>query len=562
MPQAQCPTVKFNEQLSREADRILADLIFARAPIQSRLLKFLVDRTISGMGPITQYEIAVDGLGKPEDYLVDGDSYPRVQISRLRRNLENYYSRNLPENGFQIALEPGKYRLTLEHHEPPLELDSDGRKAGEHDPPPQPKPERGRLLQRLGLPLVALVSLAAIPFALGSEEPSKRPAAPEKPSTTVVFDTSNVALNSPLNAEAIETARWISTIQLSNSFVSKPLPVSSDTKLADYTLHFNVGSERDGTTTLFLTMADREGDILYSNSVPFSPDQPSAFSNEIESSLVTMTSPTGVIAEAELSDFALADSSDYACFLAVEGRRSQGDEAARLVDRCIATYPNSEYQSFWLARRAFMTFQSTVAAGEVVQKTGKGWDDLQAALDADQFNAFANFVAAKVELADGNCDDARSYVMRALERGGSYPALIAAVETNAVACSYGAQANRSIEERVRALTEFNPDPDPLLRLYMIVGSLAAGDRDLAETVARRTMISEPQGAIEETVDLLKRAFADPALANKNRELLAESIYSFVWNEQATMAIVDALGETEAPARNAYSDKIVEPKHSL
>lgn len=562
MPQAQCPTVKFNEQLSREADRVLADLIFARAPIQSRLLKFLVDRTISGTGPITQYEIAVDGLGKPEDYLVDGDSYPRVQISRLRRNLENYYSRNLPENGFQIALEPGKYRLTLERREKPAESRHDATQGAELTTTVQPKPERERLLQRLGLPLVALVSLAAVPFALGSAEPSKTPAAPEKPSTTVVFDTSNSALNSPLNAEAIETARWISTIQLSNSFVSRPLPVGSEAKLADYTLHFNVGSEREGATTLFLTMADRKGDILYSNSVPFSPDRPSAFSNEIESSLVTMTSPTGVIAEAELSDFAMADSSDYACFLAVEGRRSQGEEAARLVDRCIAIYPNSEYQSFWLARRAFMTFQSTVEAGEAVQKSGKGWEDLQAALEADQFNAFANFVAAKVELADGNCDDARSFVMRALERGGSYPALIAAVETNAAACSFGGETNRSMEERVRALTEFNPDPDPLLRLYMIVGSLAAGDRALAEKVARRTMISEPQGAIEETVDLLKRAFADPRLAIEHRDLLAESIYSFVWNERATMAIVDALGETNAPARNAYANKMVEPERSL
>ena len=552
MSHSQCPTVKFSEQLSCEADRVLADLIFVRAPIQTRLLKFLVSRAISGSGPITQYEIAVDGLGKPEDYLVDGDSYPRVQISRLRRNLENYYSRNLPENGFRITLEPGHYRLALEQveNEPATEAIT----AAQSDAGEASSSRKNGILVRSGLALGALAAMGSLTLLFGEGEPSVVSLAPQKPSTAVVFDTTDAQSSSLGSASAIETARWLATVQLSNSFVSKPLPVRMSADRADYTLRFSFGTERDGTTILFLSMADRDGDVLYSNSIPYDSSRPSAFGREIESSLVSVTSPTGVIAGAELPDIELAGATDYACFLGVEGQLSQTETAAQLVDRCIEQFPTSEYLSFWLARRSLMAYQDAVEVGRPVEKSGKAWRDLQAALDADQFNAFANFAAAKVELAHGNCEDAQSYVKRALERGGSYPALIAAVETNTASCPLDPHTSKSVAERVRALSEFNPNPDPLLRLYMIVGSLAAGDRAQAEKVAQRTMLANPQGAIEETVDLLKRAFTDPSVATDNRIELERSIYAFVWNERATSAILEALEDRPLRPVAALSDE--------
>jgi hypothetical protein len=560
MSHSQCPTVKFNEQLSREADRVLADLIFVRAPIQTRLLKFLVNRAISGSGPITQYEIAVDGLGKPEDYLVDGDSYPRVQISRLRRNLENYYSRNLPENGFRITLEPGHYRLALEQveNEPATEAitvaQSDAREASSS--------RKSEILVRGGLVLGVLAGLGSLASYVGEDEPAVVSLAPEKPSTAVVFDTTNAQLGGLGSGGAIETARWLATVQMSNSFVSKPLPIGMSADRADYTLRFSFGSQQDGMTTLFLSMANRDGDVLYSNSIPYDSGRPSAYGREIESSLVSVTSPTGVIAEAELPDLELAASTDYACFLAIEGQLSQNERAAQLLDRCIERFPTSEYLSFWLARRSLMTYQDIVEIGQPVEKSGKAWRDLQAAFDADQFNVFANFVAAKVELAHGNCEDAQSYVNRALERGGSYPALIAAVETNAASCAFDPRTSQYVAERVRAFTEFNPNPDPLLRLYMIVGSLAAGDREQAEKVAQRTTLANPHGAIEETVDLLKRAFTDPSIATDNRTELERSIYTFVWNERATSAIMAALEDRPLRPVAALSDEVAQAHQAL
>ena len=103
----------FNDALRLEVDRILAYPLFERAPIQTRLLKFLRDHAIAGDHGLTQYTVAVDGLGRPEDFDLSSDSYPRVQVSRLRSNLASYYARNEPVEGGCVYIKPGDYRLRL-----------------------------------------------------------------------------------------------------------------------------------------------------------------------------------------------------------------------------------------------------------------------------------------------------------------------------------------------------------------------------------------------------------------------------------------------------------------
>lgn len=113
LAQDQGPQFRFEPQLRLEVDRLLGDVVFRRAPIQSRLLHYLMERTISDPSPPTQFEIAVDGLGKTTEYDIENDSYPRVQVSRLKRNLQNYYARNKPGNGLKVELFDGSYRLRL-----------------------------------------------------------------------------------------------------------------------------------------------------------------------------------------------------------------------------------------------------------------------------------------------------------------------------------------------------------------------------------------------------------------------------------------------------------------
>ena len=79
-------------QLCLERDRLLSDAEFARSPSMSKLLRFLVDYKLSGSStPLKAYTIAVDALGRDENFDTQTDSYPRVQMGRLRRMLDNFY---------------------------------------------------------------------------------------------------------------------------------------------------------------------------------------------------------------------------------------------------------------------------------------------------------------------------------------------------------------------------------------------------------------------------------------------------------------------------------------
>lgn len=60
----------------------------------------------------TAYTVAIDALGRDANFYDESDSYPRVQISRLRRMLDNFYLREDGEN--RLKLPHCKYELLLE----------------------------------------------------------------------------------------------------------------------------------------------------------------------------------------------------------------------------------------------------------------------------------------------------------------------------------------------------------------------------------------------------------------------------------------------------------------
>ncbi|AMO72103.1 hypothetical protein [Sphingorhabdus sp. M41] len=100
-------------QLCLERDRLLSDPEFARSPSMCKLLRFLVDYKLSGNSvPLKSYTIATDALGRDANFDSQTDSYPRVQMGRLRRMLDNFYLRKGGENRLLIA--PNKYEIILQ----------------------------------------------------------------------------------------------------------------------------------------------------------------------------------------------------------------------------------------------------------------------------------------------------------------------------------------------------------------------------------------------------------------------------------------------------------------
>lgn len=96
-----------------EADRIGASTAFMRAPVMRRLLHFLVAETLAGRGDgLKAYGVAVDGLGRDSDFDPQADSYPRVQVGRLRRMIAQFYADHGPGiDGIRLDIPSGGYRV-------------------------------------------------------------------------------------------------------------------------------------------------------------------------------------------------------------------------------------------------------------------------------------------------------------------------------------------------------------------------------------------------------------------------------------------------------------------
>lgn len=97
-----------------ELRQIVADPSFRKSPTLTRLLKWLVEQTNAGQGDkIKSYSVAVQGLGKAADFDTQTDSYPRVQVGRLRKALESYYAHHGPTAELCLYLQQGSYRVRM-----------------------------------------------------------------------------------------------------------------------------------------------------------------------------------------------------------------------------------------------------------------------------------------------------------------------------------------------------------------------------------------------------------------------------------------------------------------
>lgn len=100
--------------MEAELGSVLADPAFARSPVLRRLLTFLVAATLHGKGKkLKSYTVAVDGLGRDDDYDPQTNTYARVQVIRLRRALERFYAGPGFRNSHRLTIGNGSYEVQL-----------------------------------------------------------------------------------------------------------------------------------------------------------------------------------------------------------------------------------------------------------------------------------------------------------------------------------------------------------------------------------------------------------------------------------------------------------------
>ena len=79
-------------EIRAELDRIVSSNVFARSDRMKRFLTFAVEQSLSSDGtPVKEYTIALAVYDKPDSFDPRIDPIVRVEASRLRAKLREYY---------------------------------------------------------------------------------------------------------------------------------------------------------------------------------------------------------------------------------------------------------------------------------------------------------------------------------------------------------------------------------------------------------------------------------------------------------------------------------------
>jgi hypothetical protein len=108
------PALPVREPSVSEVRSELQVVLAARAFRQSRglakLLRYMCGRAlVEDAEPVTEYTIAVDVLGKPQDFKESKDASVRVEVHRLRKRLADYYEQEGADHPVRIVIPTGQY---------------------------------------------------------------------------------------------------------------------------------------------------------------------------------------------------------------------------------------------------------------------------------------------------------------------------------------------------------------------------------------------------------------------------------------------------------------------
>ena len=105
------------EAMEAHVQRVAQSSLFLRAETLRKLLLYLwAHRTEE----ISEYAVATEALGRRSDFDPKIDASARVQISRLRRKLKDFYETESPGDGYILHIPMGTHVLTITEGTPSL----------------------------------------------------------------------------------------------------------------------------------------------------------------------------------------------------------------------------------------------------------------------------------------------------------------------------------------------------------------------------------------------------------------------------------------------------------
>jgi hypothetical protein len=110
----------FEDEARLQIKRIVDSELFRSSEIQRRLFKYLAAKSLAGEADqLKEYSVGVDALGKPESYDPQHDSTVRIQSSRLRQKMIEYYQTSGQADPVLIEFPRGHFKLVFTPREAP-----------------------------------------------------------------------------------------------------------------------------------------------------------------------------------------------------------------------------------------------------------------------------------------------------------------------------------------------------------------------------------------------------------------------------------------------------------
>lgn len=425
-------------RFASEMDQIFESEEFSRSPVMRRLLRFLVNQTLAGHGDhLKAYSVAVDGLGRDPDFDAQTDSYPRVQVGRLRRMLDAYYARAGLSHGQRLVIPNGAYRVyLLEGHQQPLKkppaawealLSPPAKTAPPTDAPPSPAapswPTRVRLTQMALVAALAVAAALAVLLAYlipsdGTPLPRGNRMAYSRAPDMLLLPVEK-SVNSPVGlAPSIDQVlgnalhrSWVVNVQSSDRGVPSRSGRSS--------LAYRLQSVLAGQTgeDLYLTLwNNRTGERIWTDHIDLAGRE-AAMEEAVRLPVANLIGSFGIIAAQERQHFGKNVGPGYSCLLKnAEFRMSLDIADLEASQKCLDQTLAAD-QSSPAALAASVVLNSRLAAlhpKDARRFRAKAQAHAKAAMRLDPYSPDANMASAVLAYREGRGSLGKELATRAI----------------------------------------------------------------------------------------------------------------------------------------------------
>lgn len=492
--------------IARGLAEIFASPEFTRAPVMRHLLSFLVDETLAGRGDrLKAYSVAVDALGRSADFDPQTDSYPRVQVGRLRKMLDAFYA-GAPDTALRLAIPLGGYRVTF-HRADPGEVEAPSVAS-----PPRRRRWSGKAALITAVVAVGIVAIAGVLYLY--ERATVTPAATAVvPPPTLAVEIGDTATTRGGRIRLAEVGRALSAPLARSWLVS--VVTGAATINSRYALLLDLDADE---TQASLRLVDRsDGRLLWSEQIAMPAGQVTA-TQAVAAQVSALIRPSGVIGAHQRGELAGSVAPGYPCQLRYDDYfRTRRPADAAIVKACIGrTLQLRSDNAPALAAASFLMFDPLAGGGGERQRRAAVF--AQRAIDVAPSAPLAILAVTRVTLVGGNCARGTQEADRAVALGRHDPETLALVGLLLVPCSPAHGRELLIEARA-----LDPALSPFFASALIVADLAAGDRASAvehgRTLRMPTAGMRPQYLIAQTLSAI--AAGDNARARQHwREVLA------------------------------------------